>query len=99
MKGTLDFGLWYDRSSDFTLYAYSDTDWAGSMDDRKRTSGGAFFLGGRLVSWLSKKQDCISHGIAKEEYVAIAINCNEIMWMKKMLKDIRIEFLELVIVH
>ncbi|MFA1200685.1 hypothetical protein ACDI59_27865 [Klebsiella pneumoniae] len=58
MKGTLDFGLWYDRSNDFTLYAYIDVDWAGSMDDRKSTSRGGFFLGGRLVSWLSKKQDC-----------------------------------------
>ena len=45
--------------SDFTLCAYTDVDWAGSMDDRKSTNGGAFFLGGRLVSWLSKKHDCI----------------------------------------
>ena len=26
LKGTSDFGLWYDRSSDFTLYAYTDVD-------------------------------------------------------------------------
>ena len=49
--------MWYDRSSDFTLCEYIDADWLGSMDDIKRISGGAFFLGGRLVSWLSKKQD------------------------------------------
>ena len=55
LKGTPKFRLWYDKSNDFTLYAYTDVDWAGSMDDRKSTSGGAFFLGGRLVSWLSKK--------------------------------------------
>ena len=60
LKGTSDYGLWYDRSSDFTQCVYTDVDWSGSMDDRKRTNGGEFFLGGRLASWLSKKQDCIS---------------------------------------
>lgn len=55
LKGTLDFGLWYDRSNDFTLYAYTSVDWASSMDDRKSTIVGTFFLKGRLVFWLSKK--------------------------------------------
>ena len=30
--------------------------WEGSMDEIKSISGGAFYLGGRLVSWLSKKK-------------------------------------------
>ena len=55
LKGTLDFGFWYDRSSDFTLCPYTDADWVGSIDDIKSTSSGAFFLGGRLVSWIRKK--------------------------------------------
>ena len=55
LKGTSKFGLWYDKSNYFTLSAYTDANWVGSMDDRKSTNGGAFFLGGRLVSWLSKK--------------------------------------------
>lgn len=29
LKGTLEFGLQYDRSNDFTLYAYIDPDWEG----------------------------------------------------------------------
>jgi hypothetical protein len=28
LKGTLDFGLWYSRSKDFTLTTYTDADWA-----------------------------------------------------------------------
>ena len=84
------FGLWYDRSNDFTLYVYTDADWEGNVDTRKNTSEGAFFLRGRLVSWLSKKQDCISQSTEKAEDVAAANNCNQLMWMKHILKDIDI---------
>jgi hypothetical protein len=65
LKGTLDFGLWYSRSKDFTLTTYTDADWVGSIDDKKSTSGGAFFLGNCLVSWLSKKQTSISLSTTK----------------------------------
>ena len=65
LKGTLDFGLWYPKGNDLTLIAYSDTDWAGCVDDRKSTSGTAFFVGGCLVSWSSKKQSSMSLSIAE----------------------------------
>ena len=55
LKGTIEFGLWYERSNDFTLYAYINADWVGNMDEKKSTSGGSFFLVGILVSWLNKK--------------------------------------------
>ena len=32
------------------LNLFTNVDWAGSIDDKKSTSGGAFFLGKRLVS-------------------------------------------------
>ena len=69
--------MWYDRSNDFTLSAYNNADWVGSMDDRKSTSDGVFFLGGRLVSWLSKMQDCASQSTTKVEYVVVVNNCNQ----------------------
>ena len=94
LKGTSNYGIWYDRVNDFTLCAYTNADWVGSMDDRKSTRGGAFFLGGRLVSWLSKKQDCISQSTTEAEYVATKNNYNQVMWMKQMLKDIGITFQE-----
>ena len=90
LKGMSDYGIWYDRSSDFTLCVYTNVEQVGSMDDRKSTDGGAFFLGGRLVYWLSKKKDFILQSIAKAEYIAIETNCNQVMQMKKMSKDITI---------
>ena len=60
LKGTKEYGLYYKKNENFELKEYIDVDWAGSLDDKKITSGGALFLGNRLVSWTSKKQNYIS---------------------------------------
>ena len=60
LNGTNDFGLYYKRSEKFELNAYTDADWGGNIDDSKSTSGGALFLGRRLVTWTSKKKNCTS---------------------------------------
>jgi hypothetical protein len=60
LKGTMTCGMWYPINQNFQLTAYSDADWANCVDERKNTSGGAFFLGDSLVAWLSKKQGSIS---------------------------------------
>jgi hypothetical protein len=65
LKGTLDFGLWYSRGEYFTLTTYTDADWEDNVDDKKSTSGGAFFLGNNLVSWLRKKQSSVSLSTTK----------------------------------
>ena len=57
LKGTDDFGLYYKRSENFELNAYTDADWGGNIDYRKSTSEGALFLGKRLVTWTSKKKN------------------------------------------
>ncbi len=67
LQGTQDFGLWYLRDADLTLPAYTDVNWAGSVDERKSTSGGAFYMGSRLVSWFNKKQSSIALSTAEAE--------------------------------
>ena len=49
LKGIDDFGLYYKRSDKFELNSYTNADWGGNIDDRKRSSGEALFLGKRLV--------------------------------------------------
>jgi hypothetical protein len=72
LKGTMNYGLWYPRNHNFQLSVYSDGDWANCVDERKSTSGGAFFLGDSLVAWLSKKQGSISLSTIEAEYIADA---------------------------
>ncbi|GJZ97349.1 hypothetical protein Tco_0669802 [Tanacetum coccineum] len=60
LRGTVNMGLWYTKDSGFELTGFSDADYAGCKDTFKSTSGGTQFLGEKLVSWSSKKQDCMS---------------------------------------
>ncbi|GJV56635.1 hypothetical protein Tco_1457640 [Tanacetum coccineum] len=80
-------GLWYPKGSGFDLTAFSDADHAGCLDTRKSTSGGIQFLGDKLVSWMSKKQDCTAMSSAEAEYVALSASCAQVMWMRTQLQD------------
>ncbi|GJS24442.1 retrovirus-related pol polyprotein from transposon TNT 1-94 [Tanacetum coccineum] len=87
LKGTINMGLWYPKDSGFELTAFSDADHVGCIDTRKSTSGGIQFLGDKLVSWMSKKQDCTAMSSAEAEYVALSASCAQVMWMRTQLKD------------
>ena len=50
LKGTKEYGLYCKKNKKFELRAYIDTNWVGNIDDRKSTSGGAFFLGKGIVT-------------------------------------------------
>ncbi|GJT35581.1 retrovirus-related pol polyprotein from transposon TNT 1-94, partial [Tanacetum coccineum] len=73
--------------SGFELTAFSDADHAGCIDTRKSTSGGIQFLGDKLVSWMSKKQNCTAMSSAEAEYVALSASCAQVMWMRTQLQD------------
>ena len=79
LKGIEDFGLYYKKTQNFDLRAYTNVDWRGNIDDMKSASGGALFLGRRLVTWSSKKKSCTSQSIAEAEYVATTANCTNII--------------------
>ncbi|XP_057443558.1 secreted RxLR effector protein 161-like [Lotus japonicus] len=60
VSGTSDYGIFYAHHTNSSLVGYCDANWAGNADDKKNISGGCFFLGNYLISWFSKKQNCVS---------------------------------------
>jgi len=74
--------LWYPKGNNLIIQAFTDAYWAGSVDDRKGTSRATFYLGGCLISWLSKKQTSISLSTLEEEYIAAATCSTQVIWMK-----------------
>ena len=50
---TLKF--FYQMKARGDLFGYTDSDYAGNLEDRKSTSGYVFMLGSGVISWSSKK--------------------------------------------
>nr|GFB86507.1 hypothetical protein [Tanacetum cinerariifolium] len=80
-------GLWYPKGSSFGLTAFSNADHAGCIITRKSTFGRIQFLGDKLVSLMSKKQDCTEMSSAEAEYVTLSVSCAQVMWMRIQLQD------------
>nr|GEU32813.1 hypothetical protein [Tanacetum cinerariifolium] len=87
LRGTINMGLWYPKGSSFDLTAFSDADHARSIDTRKSNYGGIQFLGDKLVSWMSKKQDCTAMSSAEAEYVALSASYAQVMWQSTPVFD------------
>ena len=81
VKTTAKFGVWYSKDTNDVLTGYSDADWPGNADDRKSTSGGCFYVGNNLVSWMSKKQNSISLSTAEVEYISTGSYCTQLLRM------------------
>ncbi|XP_013589407.1 uncharacterized mitochondrial protein AtMg00810-like [Brassica napus] len=65
VNGTNNLGIYYSKGSNGNLDGYCDADWAVSVNNRKSTSGGCFFLENNLIAWLSKKQNSVSLSTAE----------------------------------
>ena len=50
MRYTLDYGLRYASDGEIILHGFTNSDWAGSAEDRKSTSGCSFSLGSGVIS-------------------------------------------------
>ena len=88
LKGTIEFGLYYEGNHDYILYGYTYADWAGSVSDRKNTSSGCFFLGFGMISWFSKKQSNISISTTEAEYIATFSASCEAIWLRKLMSGL-----------
>ena len=59
LRGTINHGLTYTVGS-LRLHGYTGADWAGSVVDRKTTSGCCFTLGSASISWMSRKKKSVA---------------------------------------
>jgi len=88
LKGTKSYQLKFGDYKSEKLVGYCDANWAGDLDSRRSTSGYVFLLGNNAVSWCSKKQQTVSLSTTESEYIAIALASQELLWLKRLLKDI-----------
>ena len=51
LKGIVNYGIHYKRGEDGGLLAFTDSDYAGDMDDMKSKFGYVFMMGSSAGSW------------------------------------------------
>ncbi|XP_047331548.1 secreted RxLR effector protein 161-like [Impatiens glandulifera] len=81
-------GLLFKPQGHLDVQGYTDSDWDGSLDDRRSTSGYCAFVGGNLVTWHIKKQAVVVRSRAEEEYRAMALGVSELLWTRSLLVEL-----------
>ena len=94
LKGTVGLGITFRKQGNLNLLIYTDSDFAGGLLDRRSTTGYCTFLGGNLVTWRSKKQNVVSKSSTEAEFRAISKGIDEVLWLKYLLRDLRIPYKE-----
>ena len=91
LMGTLNLGIFYKKGGCKQLTAYSDSDFAGDIDDRRSTTGCVFLISSGAVSWLSKKQPVVSLSTTEAEYIAAASCACKCVWLSRVLEQLGYE--------
>ena len=88
LKSAPGKGLMFSNHGHQEVEGYTDADWAGSVTDRRSTSGYFTFVGGNLVTWRSKKQHVVARSSAEAEFRGMAHGVQELLWLKILLREL-----------
>ena len=90
LKATKNMRICY-GSQELTVKGFTDSDYAGDLDNRRSTSGYVFTLAGGAVSWCSRLQTCVTQSTTEAEYVAASEACKEAIWLGRLVTDLGIK--------
>lgn len=91
LKGSPGKGLFFSKNETRSIEGFTDADWAGSIEDRRSTSGYCTFVWGNLVTWRSKKQTVVARSSAEAEFRAMAHGTCEMLWLKLLLEELEMK--------
>jgi hypothetical protein len=86
LKSTIDIKLILKPSNNY-LKCFVDADWANDSTDRKSNTGFLCMLGESLITWCSRKQQCVSLSSTEAEFIALAECCQEVLWIEKLTRS------------
>jgi len=76
---------------DLKFYGHSDSDWVGSIDDRKSTGAYIFFLLGAAISWKVKLSHMACLSSHKAEYCALSEPTKEALNLRMLMQQLGFE--------
>lgn len=89
LKGAGDYGILFNGKHEEgdPLIGFSDSDFAGNVDNRRSQSGYAFTMYGGAVSWKSSLQDVVALSTTEAEYIALTAAVKESIWLRGLAAD------------
>ncbi|WJX66879.1 hypothetical protein P8452_51386 [Trifolium repens] len=83
--------LFFKKTGERNVSIFTDADWAGSVTDRRSTSGYCTYVWGNLVTWRSKKQGVVARSSAEAEFRAMAQGICEGLWIHRVLEELKMK--------
>jgi hypothetical protein len=91
LKANPGKGLFFRKTNERNVSIFTDADWAGSITDRRSTSGYCAYVWGNLVTWRSKKQGVVARSSAEAEFRAMAQGICEGLWIHRVLEELKMK--------
>lgn len=70
------------------LVGYTDSDWAGTIDNRHSTSGYVFTYANCAITWRSGLQDIVATSTTEAEYIGMYEATKEAIWLRSFFNDL-----------
>ena len=84
----LHMGTSNNANTTTTIKAYSDSDYAGSKDDRKSITGGVVLMDGMVLNWICKKQGGVSLSTMEAEFYAASKIEVEMLGFRELIQEV-----------
>lgn len=89
ISGTMDLGIFFQRSPHLELQGYTDSDWGNSCSDTRRSTGGhIFMLASGPITWSSKRQPTVSRSTTEAEYRSLSDGAQEGVYLKRLIEEL-----------
>ena len=89
IRGTLDYGLNYEKGSEFKdLVGFTDSDHGDDAVSGKSTSGMIFYYGRNAITWQSHKQKTVALSSCEAEFMAATSAACQAIWLANLVKEL-----------
>ena len=90
LQGTKDLMLTYRRTDTLEVVGFSDSDYAGCVDDKKSTSNYIFMMAKGVVSWKSVKKTLTTSSTMEVEYVVCYEASCHAIWLQNFISTLEV---------
>ena len=99
LNSTRDLGITYTNGEEHSLSVYTDADYASKETDGRSISGVAVVLGNAAVYATSRTQHCVTLSTTEAEYVALAEETKEGMFVRSVMSSMQPNVYEITLME